>query len=520
MWFNNAWMQMWGYNHEEAIRLFEKALKADPTFAMAHAGIAMSNGPNYNNPGGFSAEAAHDHIVQAQRHSTRGSAEEKAVIAALAVRFVKTGNTSSFNTPGFATAMRGVYKTHGQDVGIAALFAESLMNLHPWTLWKKNAQGETVPTAPETTELVTVLEKGLHKQHDYPPLCHLYIHTMELSDEPWKALPHANHLRTSVPDQGHLRHMPSHIDMWVGQYKEAVDSNVLGIIADEKYVTTEGHDREFYKMYRLHNYQFVIWAAMFDGQWETAKNYSQRLQARISNDDVNFMVAGTIPMGAVYFESYGYTPFQAMMRFGKWKEILAEPLPNPKSFVATYASALLHRAIAYAATGKVADAEKEKTKFETAAAVDPLAMRNLHMNKMWDASKIGVQNMGILNVGYHVLQGLIAHAKGNAVQAEKFLRQAVDIEQKLAYDEPWGWMTPSRHTLGQVLLENRKFMEAEKVFREDLKIYMNNLWALNGLHKALVGQGKTKKAKLVARDFEKARGRLDVDIDVASRLKA
>jgi tetratricopeptide (TPR) repeat protein len=343
---------------------------------------------------------------------------------------------------------------------------------------------------------------------------------MELSAEPWKALEHANHLRISVPDQGHLRHMPSHIDMWVGQYKEAVDANVLGIIADEKYVTTLHHDREFYKMYRLHNYQFVVWAAMFDGQWNTALDYSRRMQARLSNEDVNFMVAGTIPMGAVYFESYGYTPYQAMMRFGKWKEILAEPLPAANSFVATYAAARLHRAIAFAATGKVADAEQEKTKFETAAGVAPLAMRNLHMNKMWDGSKTGVQSVAILNVGYHVLQGLIAHAKANEVQAEAFLRQAVEIEQKLAYDEPWGWMTPSRHTLGQVLLENRKFSEAEKVFRDDLKQYMNNLWALNGLQKALVAQGKTQEAKTVARDFEKARGRLDVDVDVASRFKA
>jgi len=139
---------------------------------------------------------------------------------------------------------------------------------------------------------------------------------------------------------------------------------------------------------------------------------------------------------------------------------------------------------------------------------------------MWDGSKTGVANVAILNVGYHILQGLIAHAKDNAVQSEAFLRQAVEIEQKLAYDEPWGWMTPSRHTLGQVLLENRKFIQAEKVFREDLSQYKNNLWALNGLHKALVAQGKTQDAVPVARDLEKARARLDVDLDAASRFKA
>jgi len=343
---------------------------------------------------------------------------------------------------------------------------------------------------------------------------------MELSAEPWKALEHANHLRISVPDQGHLRHMPSHIDMWVGQYKEAVDANILGIVADEKYVTTLKHDLEFYKMYRLHNYQFVIWAAMFDGQSKTALDYSRRMQSRISASDVNFMVAGTIPMGAVYFESYGFTRYQAMMRFGKWKEILAEPLPDAEVFVATYAAARLHRAIAYAATGNVGDAEREQKKFEEAAADPKLAMRNVHMNKMWDESKKGVEHVAILNVGYHVLQGLIAHAKNDSEHSEEFLRQAVEIEQKLAYDEPWGWMTPSRHTLGQVLLENQKFSEAEMVFRQDLKQYMNNLWALNGLHKALVAQRKTKKAMMAARDFEKARARLDVDVDVASQFKA
>jgi tetratricopeptide (TPR) repeat protein len=520
-WYNNGWIQMWGFNHEEAIRLFQKALEHDPKCAFCHASIAMSNGPNYNNPNGFSPQVAYDEI-QLAKSLNIGSPEEKAIINALTIRFAKKPDgTPFFDTPGFANAMRDVYRQYGKngrEFAVAALFAEALMNLNPWTLWTKLPNGTIIPTAPETTEAINVLEKSLAIIHNYPPLCHLYVHAMELSDTPAKALEHADHLRNST-GQGHLTHMPSHIDMWVGQYLEAVEANKRGIEADEKYVAEQKHDREFYKLYRLHNYQFEVWASMFDGQKTNAMDYARRTQERITEEDANLVLFGAFPMGEIYLESYGYTPWQAMFRFGMWDETLAEPLKtNTTIFPATYAAGVLHRAIAFAATGKVAKANQEKLKFEEAVKNPKLANRQLHMNKMWDGTKSGTDNLSILNVGYLILQGLIAHAKGKQQEAEMFLNQSVQVEDKLAYDEPWGWMSPSRHVLGTVLLANNKSAAAEKVFRDDLKVYPKNLWALNGLHKSLVALQNDTEAATVKAQLDVAKVRADFDIDAASKF--
>ena len=513
LWIDRAVAHTFGFNREEAIRCCQKALSFDSRCAMAHYLIAYSHAADYNNPDGIDYTVGYEEAQTALdiAQNTSLSDWEHALIEALVHRFCWPVGSKSLEelNRNYANAMRLVYQKFGEkDMDIAALFAESLMMLAPWRLW--TSPPDVKPVIPETEEVVMVLEKALKVDPTHPGLCHFYIHTMELSAVPDRALPAADVLRSRIPEQGHLLHMPSHIDMWVGQYKEAIETNKRGVVADEIYKLKTGQDNEFYKMYRMHNYHFIVWAAMFDGQYATALEHAEAAEEQLGPEAVTYMM-GDLPIGSMYLEAFACLPWHVLVRFGKWKDIVNRPLKDKDMYAGTVATSYYARGVAFAAMGKLEEAEAERKKFKDALQNKELEKRYLFNNLMHDSD----HHRGILDVAEAVLDGEVEYHKGNFRQAFEHLRLAVKRDLNLVYDEPWGWMMPARHVLGALLVEQGEAVEAETVYRENLKRYKNNLWSLLGLHHALKQQQKTEEAKSVYVLFQRASARADILIEAS-----
>ena len=507
-WMDKGVTQMYGFNHEDAIRCFRKALDIDSTCAMAHYYIARNSAPNYNNPAGLDVALAYEESQKATKLAQEVSLIdwEAALIKALTSLFTGDDSKSILteSCKKFACAMREVYQQFSEDVDVAALFAESLMMLAPWNLW--TPQPDIKPAIPETEELVAVLEKSLQLEPTHPALCHFYIHTMELSANPEKALSAANVLRTRVPGQGHLLHMPSHIDMWLGHYEDAVESNKSAIDADEVYVTQTGYDNEFYKVYRMHNYHFGAWAAMFNGQFATALKFAEAAERQLGPEAVTCPVSD---VGQTILEGFASIPWHVLVRFGRWEDIIRRPVKEDQElYPAVTAVTHYARGVALAALGRLDEAEVERQKFRKAFQHKSLERKYLVHNPLRNMKN----HCGILDVAEAVLDGEVEYHKGNYELAYEHLRLAVKRDIGLSYDEPWGWMMPARHSLGALLLEQGHAAEAEEVYREDLLVYKSNMWALCGLHQALSQQNKTEEAKSVYAVFEVASSRADVKI--------
>ena len=465
--------------------------------AMAHYFIAYNNAADYNHPKGLDYAAgfqkAQKALEIAKQNTPLISDWEMALIEAQLHRFsgwpVGSIPLTELHRE-YANAMCPVYQRLGEnDPEIIAMFAESLMMLAPWKLW--TAPPDVKPAIPETEELVMLLEKALEKHPTHPALCHFYVHTMELSSTPEKALPAADVLRTRIPGHGHLLHMPSHTDMWMGEYKKAIEINKKAAIPDETFTLMS--EQESYKLYQMHKYHFTVWAAMFDGQFSTAMQYAEAAERQLGPDTVSFKL-GDMSFGATYLESYASIPWHVLIRFGKWEEIINRPLKEDKDLYAgTVAVSHYARRVAIAVTGKTEEAEVERKRFYSALENKALEGRQLHNNAMHDPE----HHSGILDIAEAVLNGEVEYFKGNIQQSFQHLRLAVQRDISLTYDEPWGWMMPARHVLGALLLEQGEAVEAEAVYREDLKVYRNNLWSLLGLHQALKMQKKTEEAEKV-----------------------
>lgn len=511
-WIDRGVANMFGFNVEEAIRCFRRALLFDGGCPMAHYFIAHCYASNYNNSDGLDCGAGYNEARLALDLTPEmpGTEDwESALIKAQAHRFCWPVGSKPMAElhRNYATAMRSVYQRFGEEnMLVATLFAESLMMLAPWALWTSPPKIE--PAIPETEELVAVLQHALEKAPTHPGLCHFYIHTMELSATPEKALPAANVLRYRVPQQGHLLHMASHIDMWVGQYKEAVDINKIAVTADEKYTRVTGQDNEMYKMYRLHNYHFTVWAAMFDGQFATAMEYADAACKQLGLEAVTFTLGGT-PVGAMFFEGFCSLPWHVLVRFGKWEEIIARPLKEDKDMYPT-AVAVSHyaRGVAFAVLGRPEEAEAECEHFRNALQKEALQKCYMFNNVMHDPK----HRRGILDVAEAVLDGEVEYHKGNTKQAFQHLRLAVERDSSLPYDEPWGWMTPARHVLGALLLEQGEVEEAERVYRKDLEQYKDNMWSLLGLHQVLKRKNRVEEASSALASFQRASVRADIKI--------
>ena len=527
---------MLNYNHEEAIACFQKCTELDPDCAMAWWGIAYCLSSNYNWSPGLGS--GHDPIQQAMSLRDKCTELEQDLINALAERHseeardaadpsvLNMGNSSELNIA-FAEAMAPLYAKYSGNLDVTAVYVEALMNLKAWQLWDKNTTtGEITPADDNTLLLVKVMEDAFETVEgakEHIALCHLYCHALELSPFPERALPAADVLRTAMPGLGHLVHMPSHIDAWVGQWKEAVDCNIAAVEADDRYVEITGNESQFYKFYRMHNHHFVVWCAMFEGQYEVAMKYARKAVATLPAGDkdsgVQFMLAGIIPMGAIFLESYVTMPWHVMIRFGKWDEILNEPLHTDKAvFPAAIATQHYARGVAYASLGKVPEAEIEQELFKQALQNPALAGRVLHNNLMYqdpsDGPCILLVNDAILDGEIEYRRQYLAKERGEDADfgvAFDHLRRGVELSLNLAYNEPWGQMQPVRHILGALLLEQGEVEEAEEVYRADIDLWKDNMWGLLGLKLCLEARGDTSgELEKVAEQFKERSSRADI----------
>ncbi len=517
MWFDRGLVWCYGYHHEEAIECFEKALASDPGCPMAHWGIAYALGPNYNKPWHLfdpsdkaqSLSRAYAESANARSLRDRVSAPEQALIDALSARYPQTEPLDDQRPwdAAFADAMRQVHAEFPDQLDICSIFAESMLVLTPWKMWDL-ATGQPAEGA-RTEEAMRVLETAFDSHPeawDHPGLLHLYVHLMEMSPFPQRALKAGDRLRELVPDAGHLIHMPTHIDVLCGHYQDVVHWNQKAIAADRKYLDRAG-PLHFYSAYCIHNFHFAIYGAMFLGQYAAAMEAAEGLIAATPED----LLRMSSPPMADFLEGYVPMKQHVLVRFGKWQEILDQPLPADQTLYCT-TTAMMHYAkgVAHSALGNVDEAEAERILFRAAMQKVP-DTRLVHNNTCLD----------LLAVAEEMLNGELEYRRGNYDRAFAHLRRSVELDDALPYDEPWGWMQPTRHALGALLLEQGRVEEAEAVYRADLGLdqelsracqHPDNLWSLHGLHECLMRRGDTTEAVFIKQRLDLAVARADVPV--------
>ncbi len=517
LWFSRGLVWTYGFNHEEAVACFERATAADDQCALAHWGLAFALGPNYNKPWeAFDPEdlsasvarayAASRTAVAAAAQSAEVTPAERALIEALTARYPSpqpAEDCTAWNDS-YADAMRAAYRAHPGDLDVAVLFADALMNLTPWALW--TPAGE--PAGPATIEARAVLEAALAAPGGpaHPGVLHMYIHLMEQSPRPEDALKAGDLLRDLVPDAGHLRHMPTHLDVLCGDYRSVVASNSAAIVADEKYHAEHG-SMNFYTLYRAHDYHFKIYGAMFAGQSRVALETADQLAAAIPEE----LLRVEVPRMADWLESFVPMRLHVLIRFGRWAQIIDTPLPaDPELYCFTTALTHYAQGVACAALGRLDEAAAHRRAFAAAAARVP-GTRTLFNNTCQD----------ILQVAGAMLDGEVAYRAGDHDTAFGHLRRSVELDDGLPYDEPWGWMQPARHALGALLLEQGRVTEAEAVYRADLGLddtlarscqHPGNVWSLHGYHECLSRLGKPEQAGIIAQQLKIAAAYADVPI--------
>ena len=525
-WFDRGLAWTYGFNHEEAVTCFRHSVEADPECAMAHWGIAYAIGPNYNkqwdsfdeDDAARSLATAFDSAMAAHRLSTGCNKPERDLIGALLQRYqqrIPADDMLPWNDD-YATAMREVWRENRNDADIEALFAEALMNRTPWQLWDIKT-GEIAPGA-DTAEAQAVLEPAIRRlsaagSKPHPGLLHMYIHLMELSPTPEKALPAADMLRGLVPDSGHLQHMATHIDTICGDYLNVVRSNHDAVIADRRYLEKEG-PLNFYTLYRAHNYHFKIYGAMFLGQYRTAIQTCNELLATLPEE---LLVVESPPM-ADWLEAFVAVKQHVLVRFGRWQDILGQELPdNRELYCATTTTMHYARAVARASSLDPRAARDEADAFETAFELIPES-RSLFNNTCRD----------ILSVGREMMMGEILYREGEFDAAFERLRKAVELDDSLPYDEPWAWMQPVRHALGALLLEQGRIEDASAVYLADLGLddtlgrpcqHLDNIWSLSGYCECLDRLGLSDQARTVRQRLKIAQARADIPVTASCYCK-
>ena len=515
-WFDRGLAWTYGFHHEEARACFERALEADPDCAMAHWGVAYVVGPNYNNAWDAfdplslaqSLTTARAARKAAERLAPRASAVEQALIATLSARYPVTEATEGDPSwcEGHAAAMRTAYRQFPDDLDVAALFAEALMNVTPWQMWD-------LPTGlpaegAHTVEAREVLERALAtpEARRHPGVLHMYLHLMEMSPTPGAAAEAGDLLRDLVPDAGHLRHMPSHIDVLTGDYRAVIDANQAAYEADERYVAAEGV-MNAYTLYRCHDLHFLVYGAMFVGDRDTALDAADRLMTAIPES----LLRVESPPMADLLEAFVPVRVHVLIRFGMWEQLISEPLPvDDELYAATTAFIHYGRGVAFSATGRVAEAERERELFRAAAARVP-ETRLLFNNTVAD----------LLAIAAEMLDGELLYRRGEHDAAFASLRRSIELDDHLPYDEPWGWMQPTRHAYGALLLEQGHVEEAAAVYRADLGLddslpralrHPRNVWSLHGYHECLTRLGRSEEADAAKADLDAALAQATVPI--------
>lgn len=488
--FDQGLMWSFSFNHGDAERAFREAARLDDHLAMAWWGIALVNGPHINNTMVDEAHAktAWDALGEAKKRRDNGTEVEKALIDALGARYAWPPPTDRHPLEeAYAAAMADVFKRFPRDADVATLYAEALMDVRPWDQWTHDGQPQ-----PSTQEVLQALETARGLDPDHPGALHLTIHALEASPHPERAREAADRLRNLVPDAGHLRHMPAHIDVRLGRWAEAATANENALAADARY-NARNLDPGFWGLYMAHNQHFLAYTAMMEGRREAALSHTKAV--------VDMFPPEFVKENALFADSFMTVHLEAMKRFGDWQGIVddtqsAEGLP--------ILTAYRHftRAVALAALDRVAEGEKEVEAFHASLPAVP-------KDAYWGSNPAA----SVLAVAVPYVDGEIAYHKGQKDVAVTKLREAVVLEDALKYDEPPPWTVPTRQSLGAALIGSRRYVEAEAVYRADLKRYPENGWSLRGLAQALEAQGKSADAAAVKARLAKAWTRADVKVD-------
>jgi tetratricopeptide (TPR) repeat protein len=516
-WFDRGLIWSYAFNHEEAIACFERALAADPACAMAHWGLAYAAGPNYNKQwDAFDDEDLRASLgrsraatVAATAAAADGPAVERDLIATLPARYPSAepdGHLPDRNVA-YADALAEVYRAHPHDLDVAALYADALLNVTAWSLWDL-VSGERAEGA-RTLAARAVLERAMAEPGgmEHPGILHFYIHLMEMSPWPEEALAAADALRPLAPDAGHLVHMPTHIDVLVGDYGSVIADNERAIVADDRFAEAVGA-LNFYTLYRAHDHHFRIYGAMFAGRRAVALAAAEALAAALPAE----LLRVEAPPMADWLESFVGMRLHVLVRFGMWDELRAlAPPGDPELYCVTTALTHYAQGVAAAAAGQIEAAQRHQEQLDAAIARVPES-RYLFNNTALD----------ILAIAVAMLDGEIAYRRGDHPRAWASLRRAIELDDTLPYDEPWGWMQPTRHAYGALLLEQGEVETAAAVYAADLGFdatlpracrHPENVWSLHGYHECLTRLGRTSEAEAVAPALARALAGADVAIE-------
>jgi len=477
--FDQGLRLIYAFNHDEAGRSFQRAADLDAKLAIAYWGVAEAVGPNYNDPASDERfQAAHGAIQKAADLSADASPSEKAYIEAMAKRFPADPKADRRKAAeDYRDAMREVVKNFPDDLDAATLFAEAGMNLHPWGLWHVDGTPEE-----GTEEIVATLESVLKRDPDHMGAVHYYIHAVEASRSPQRALAGANKLAAMAPAAGHLVHMPAHVYIRTGDYEAAVKTNQVAAAADRAYIKASGVQGIYPMMYYSHNLHFIAMCAAMNGNYPEAKKNADMLAAHV----------GPAVKAMPPLEGFMTIPMAVEIRFHKWDSILAMKQPDPDMKITTV---FWHfaRGMALASKGKTSEAEAEHQIVAEAEKATP--------EDVVFAMPVNNKAKDIMKIAESVLGAQIAMAKQDTDGAIAMMKDAVAIQDSLKYGEPPDWFFPVRESLGAALLMKGDTSGAETVFREDLDRNPRNPRSLYGLQQALKKQGRDYDAGFVETQF-------------------
>jgi len=492
--FDQGMRLLWAFNHDESTRSFARAAELDPDCAICLWGVALTAGPNYNLPMMAQARAriAYDCVTRAAALASHASPVEAALIRALAARYPTPQALDPASAgpvlKAYANAMRKVAQQYPADLDVQTMYAEALMTTNAWNLWSLDGQ-----PAPGTTEIVAVLESVLARDPQHPGANHYYIHALEASPHPEKAIAAAERLRGMMPAAGHLEHMPAHIMQRVGRYADAADANRRGAAADRAYLA-RAKPPDYYPMYVAHNFQFLAYSTAMQGR--KAETLAAVQAAReVVPESMLLAMPGSDWTEAEYY--------LALVRFGAWDLLLKEPRPNPalKALTGGY---LFATAVALAERHRIAEAEArvaELDRLRAGLAADLPAGYNTAPDVLALASTLA--------------KARIACAGTDRAACIRLLEDATAREDRLAYNEPADWFFPVRHILGAELLKDGQGAAAELVYRDDLRRNPSNGWALFGLAQALREQHQSAAASAVDAEFKDAWRQADVALSAS-----
>jgi len=497
--FNQGMMLSYGFNHAEAARSFFEATRIDPTCAMCFWGYAYVLGPNYN--GGMEEdnfERAYNAEQKALALSGNCTPKEKELIKALSFRYAQMAPKD--RTPldiAYHNAMKTVYEKFNSDPDIGALYAESVMDLHPWDLYEKKTN------APKawTPELLSVLEHLIKINPTHPGAHHFYIHAVEGSANPEKGLPSAKLLTTLVPGSGHLVHMPAHIYIRTGDYHLGTLANLEAVKVDSNYITSCHAQGAYPLTYYPHNYHFLAATATLEGNSSLAWMAAKKVQVNTAEDIMTQPGWGTL-------QHYYTIPYYVAVKLAMWDTILSLSMPD-ENLIYPRAVLLYARGMAFLGKKDLANAEKELSLLKTLS--EDSVLKSL---TVWDKNT----TYDLIQIAVKVLSAEIYHQKKQDEKAITLLREAIALEDKLNYNEPPDWFFSVRHYLGAVLHNTGKYSEAEIIYLDDLKTFSENGWALKGLYNSLLKQNKKAEAEKIKIRFDKAWAFADFKITSLSGL--